>query len=180
MPDTDEAQAQEIARYLIDVVQQAYPETNGPLFRLVTEVISTALRKTAVEERVKTCRNVTWDVTCTQCRIGTAVNRNKYVAICLWNQRTALTSPAPNPVGEHIVRAAIQWQGGVWSVPRPGRHGDVFSTMGKLNQQFTTQGFLTSTGRFVNRFEAYDIARSVGQIIRKTGPSDELFSEDLW
>ena len=42
------------------------------------------------------------------------------------------------------------------------------------------QGFMTDKGRFVDRLEACKIAKSAGQIINKTGPEDDLFSEDLW
>lgn len=45
------------------------------------------------------------------------------------------------------------------------------------------QGFLTCSGRFVDRFAGCVIARSAGQLelVRpKTGASWELFSEDLW
>lgn len=44
----------------------------------------------------------------------------------------------------------------------------------------TTQGFLTSTGRFVNRKEAYMIALEAGQIDGDGGYDKELFSEDLY
>jgi len=46
------------------------------------------------------------------------------------------------------------------------------------------QGFLTNTGRFVNRQEAFIIAQKANQIIpRKTGEINngpDLFSEDLF
>lgn len=44
----------------------------------------------------------------------------------------------------------------------------------------TTQGFLTSKGRFVNREEALAIARKVGQVKDDAGYKGELFSEDLY
>lgn len=88
--------------------------------------------------------------------------------------------PAPAD-GERIVRAAIRVGHAVYSVPPPGRHGDVFA-LDKATHQCAPedQGFLTSTGRFVERDEALTIAAAAGQIIVKTGPADILFSEDVW
>jgi hypothetical protein len=42
------------------------------------------------------------------------------------------------------------------------------------------QGFITNTGRFVDRFEAFLIAEAAQQIKIKPGPANELFSEDVW
>jgi len=44
----------------------------------------------------------------------------------------------------------------------------------------TIQGFLTNTGRFVDRKEAFDIALNAGQITEENGYCKELFSEDLY
>lgn len=44
----------------------------------------------------------------------------------------------------------------------------------------TVQGFLTNTGRFVNRKEAFEIALNAGQITEDCGYCGELFSEDLY
>ena len=44
----------------------------------------------------------------------------------------------------------------------------------------TVQGFITTTGRFVNRKEAWEIARAAGQIDDNGGYNRELFSEDLY
>lgn len=43
-----------------------------------------------------------------------------------------------------------------------------------------TQGFLTSTGRFVNRVMARHIAHRANQNPRNTGGDVDLLSEDLW
>lgn len=72
----------------------------------------------------------------------------------------------------------------VLSVPRPGRHGDVF-----LGARFglaadaaaAEQGFITNTGRFVDRKEGYPLAQSAGQIITHgSSCPGTLYSEDLW
>jgi len=44
----------------------------------------------------------------------------------------------------------------------------------------TVQGFLTSKGRFVDRKEAWKIAREADQIDEDGGHAKELFSEDLY
>lgn len=84
---------------------------------------------------------------------------------------------------ETIVAAAVKEGDAVCSVERPGRHHNVMRAMAAAGIPIPIvgqQGFVTSTGRFVNRFEANDIARAAGQIIVKTGPAGELFSEDIW
>jgi hypothetical protein len=87
-------------------------------------------------------------------------------------------------MSEKIVAAAIQY-GATISLPPPARHHTIIQTMdlemgidGTLAAP-NTQGFITDTGRFVNRVEAYYIAFKAEQIISDTkGP--RLFSEDLW
>jgi hypothetical protein len=86
-------------------------------------------------------------------------------------------------LNEQIVRAAIRYDGKVYSVPRPGRHHHVIHHMALLglkSRDMNDQGFATSTGRFVGREEAVGIARAADQIKIKTCPADELFSEDVW
>ena len=79
-------------------------------------------------------------------------------------------------MNEHIACAAIRYEGLVCSVPCPGRHGDVISRMRALglpreSVNVVNQGFLTSTGRFVDRQEAAKIAGM---------SKDQLFTEDMW
>ena len=61
------------------------------------------------------------------------------------------------------------------------RHCDIFEKMHNLGISYdkTTaiQGFLTSVGRFVNRYEAADIAFMSGQL---KGRVNCLYSEDIW
>ena len=70
-----------------------------------------------------------------------------------------------------------------WSLPRPARHGDVmhvvFDETGGLSTAQFEQGFLTTTGRFVNRQEAFVIAKQAEQIALDE-PGKTLFSEDVW
>jgi hypothetical protein len=51
---------------------------------------------------------------------------------------------------------------------------------GELTRCETVQGFMTSTGRFVDRKEAWEIAVASGQIDENRGYNKELFSEDLY
>ena len=48
--------------------------------------------------------------------------------------------------------------------------------------QFWIQGFIDNKGNFLDRKEAYKVAKKANQIIKKTGAegSEELFSEDLY
>lgn len=87
-------------------------------------------------------------------------------------------------MGETIIAAAVQY-GATISLPPPARHHTIIQTMdAEMGIDGTVavpqaQGFLTSTGRFVNRVEGYYLAHAAGQIINGSkGP--QLFSEDLW
>lgn len=47
-------------------------------------------------------------------------------------------------------------------------------------EQEIEQGFVTNTGRFVDRVAGLAIAKSAGQIVEKHGSERILFSEDMW
>ena len=84
---------------------------------------------------------------------------------------------------ETIACAAIQYGDDVFVVQRPGRHDKVCQLMSRLgfpSEALRNQGFLTNLGRFVDRTEGAIIAEMANQLIRKTPPTDLLFSEDLW
>lgn len=87
---------------------------------------------------------------------------------------------------ETIVAAAIDFEGVVYSVPRPGRHNDVIHKIVrergvKSVPGSATQGFLTSGGQFVNRWRAHRIAVDSGQpCSRPLDLNSELYSEDVW
>jgi hypothetical protein len=89
-------------------------------------------------------------------------------------------------MAERVEAAAILVHCKVWKVPKPGRHCDVI----RLYCAYTgrrcippkaeagcVQGFVTSTGRFVDRETAAQIALDAGQI---NEAKDYLFSEDVW
>jgi hypothetical protein len=86
-------------------------------------------------------------------------------------------------MNETIEAAAVLYEEITYSVPRPGRHHNVIEAMYDLGLRADAmryQGFVTSTGRFVDRYEAARIARAAGQIVREPTPPDMLTSEDVW
>ena len=80
---------------------------------------------------------------------------------------------------ERIISAAV-YNGQIISLPAPARHHDIL--WARDIEEFAVQGFLTSTGRFVNRNEAIGVAWRAKQISEDNPPtvSHELYSEDLW
>jgi len=88
-------------------------------------------------------------------------------------------------VREMIEAAVIFYNDVIYSVPRPGRHHNVCHMMVAAGlpteaMRLQNQGFVTGTGRFVDRYEAARIARAAGQIVREPTPPDMLTSEDVW
>ena len=63
------------------------------------------------------------------------------------------------------------------------RHADILGMLFKnqipYNKKEMTQGFLTNSGQFVDRYDAKIIAKNANQIVEETGLL-ELFSEDIW
>ncbi|TIX28894.1 hypothetical protein [Mesorhizobium sp.] len=78
---------------------------------------------------------------------------------------------------------AISAFGIVASLPAPARHGDVLRKLWDFNQTVVVgedrQGFLTNTGRYVNRRDAAAIALAARQVDKLISAPD-LYSEDLW
>jgi hypothetical protein len=101
-------------------------------------------------------------------------------------QRKATATPSAsldNPLVVSIRDCAIRGDHGViYTLPRPARHHDVIAMM--RAQGFTgtiprDQGFVLSTGQYVDRVTAGVLAFATGQIKELTSPPN-LFSEDLW
>lgn len=112
--------------------------------------------------------------------------------------RAAIEAAAPETIVAAAIRVPVperyraqMWRGRrsypdrlIVSAPPPARHSTL---MHPMHPHFGSapdadQGFLTSTGRYVGRKEALQIARAAGQpLIDHPGrhPS-RLFSEDLW
>jgi len=80
---------------------------------------------------------------------------------------------------ETIEAVAIEFEFFVWTLPRPARHHDVIAERKRRNGLTGSgrQGFVTNTGRFVDRGAAAHIAYCAGQIKE---PKAQLFSEDVW
>lgn len=107
----------------------------------------------------------------------------KFEDECMPNGTMGTVAHVPLP--ERIVAAAIQYAGIVFSIAPPARHHNVIRLMMRLDLdleavRLQNQGFLTSHGRFVDRYEGAKIARAAGQIIREPTPPDMLTSEDVW
>ena len=69
------------------------------------------------------------------------------------------------------------------SAVRPARHHHILDTTSRLSAAITfdgEQGFLTNEGQFLNREDAFALAKSNGQLLPGTLGGRELFSEDLW
>ena len=85
-----------------------------------------------------------------------------------------------------IIGAAIQSQHNekLYWLPKPNRHGDVIRHMVDSDKHPKPvrgiQGFVTNTGEFLNREQAYEYAKAKDQILPGTGIRGVLYSEDLW
>lgn len=91
----------------------------------------------------------------------------------------AAKAAAPRPDVERLKCAAIQRDGTVHQGPRS--HYELRSSLGDPMPQTSNlndvEGFLTSTGRFVTRAEAQDVAVAAGQISGHQGRP--LLSSDI-
>ncbi|TPM67433.1 hypothetical protein [Mesorhizobium sp. B2-2-1] len=86
-------------------------------------------------------------------------------------------------MSERIISVAMRVGGLVISMPQPARHHTVLHEMDAQGiSPFVhpiNQGFITDTGRFVEREEAVGLAKASGQIDKPRWPP-LLYSEDLW
>lgn len=84
---------------------------------------------------------------------------------------------------ETIAGAAIRLDKAVYSVEPPKRHHHLIYDMSRSGfpaEELHDQGFITSSGRFVDRREGLTIAEAAGQIKEKLGCEGLLFTEDMW
>lgn len=95
---------------------------------------------------------------------------------------------------ERIAASAVRIGDEIFSLPPPARHHHVmqliWDKLGKTYIEQEMQGFVTDTGRFVDREEGHRIAKAAGQLIPRAGgfregeindvDGSDLFSEDLW
>ena len=91
--------------------------------------------------------------------------------------------PMKPPEQVWISCAAIKTENGrVWVVDRPGRHCHVIEKIIKGTKGMvrdTVEGFVTTTGTFLDRAEALELARDNGQL-KGDLIGSVLTSEDLW
>lgn len=88
-----------------------------------------------------------------------------------------------NPRLEFVIAAAVSYEGVTFSMSRPNRHHHIvhkLSDMGLPKTSYRHQGFITTSGRFVDRKEAAALVLLNGQVSKLKFVSDQLFSEDLW
>ena len=86
-------------------------------------------------------------------------------------------------MSERIVAAAIMQRGKLYTLPAPARHADVIRVIAAETDQPVTgdQGFITDSGRFVGRRQAFRIATEASQPLRNIACAPGmLFSEHLW
>lgn len=88
---------------------------------------------------------------------------------------------------EYILCAAIFHQGDTDDAGFPliycgHRHNNVLWQSDKVSRKPHDQGFLTNTGKFVNRIDAMNIALEANQVKKENlhNPLIGLFSEDLY
>ena len=87
--------------------------------------------------------------------------------------------------GERITGVALLTSDGrMVALPSPHRHHHLYAVSALLgiepDREGHTSGFTTNHGRFVGREEGVGIATNARQLIRKTDPPSQLFSEDVW
>lgn len=79
--------------------------------------------------------------------------------------------------------AIVRKDGSVFSLPAPNRHHHCIHALAELGEPMPVspreQGFVTNTGRYVDRKTAMELAEVAGQVNFETKGGD-LYSEDLW
>ena len=85
---------------------------------------------------------------------------------------------------EMIKQAAVKCGDNIYTLPRPKRHSHIYKYIydnaGLVELRKGIDGFLTNTDRFVDRREAYQIAKNADQIISDDASPAALYTEDLY
>lgn len=78
--------------------------------------------------------------------------------------------------------AVMTDKGQVLALPAPARHPKLYALAAFCGVPLDdyTAGFMTSSGQFVNRTAARQIAAANGQILPGVVDRTELYSEDVW
>lgn len=84
-----------------------------------------------------------------------------------------------------ITGVAIKREGVVYQLPKPNRHHHVIRLMADLGipkpvTLNAVQGFVTDTGEFLDREQAYTLVLENKQNVVELHHHRDLFSEDLW
>jgi hypothetical protein len=93
-----------------------------------------------------------------------------------------------NPGNPRIISAAIKVankHNQIYSLPKPNRHNDIRAIIAKegINPfSGVIDGFMTDSGKFVDRYTAYKIASRANQILpeSKDLPGLTLTTQHLW
>lgn len=109
--------------------------------------------------------------------VADLASHNPPILFSVEREKEAATPTSPVT----IQQAAIRQDNVVYTMPRPARHDNILCSVmtGVYKHSQAEQGFLTSTGQFVNRTEAARIAIEAGQVEKMAHPP-YLYSEDLW
>jgi len=80
-----------------------------------------------------------------------------------------------------ITGVAVKSNGSVYSLPKPHRHMDVLALMKRNDIPLVPreEGFILSSGRFIDRYVALALAAETGQL-NGIGNGKWLNSTDLW
>lgn len=112
-----------------------------------------------------------------------AIARGEQPAARIWHQGWPYVPQPRWSPDETIICAAVMLDDEVWQLPSPARHHHILVALDHVLPgraiEAHVQGFMTNTGRFVEREEAARIASMAGQVGKLTAPP-HLFSEDLW
>ena len=83
-----------------------------------------------------------------------------------------------------ITHVACKTELGIFSLPSPNRHHNIFHNLLPLYEGWIVEGFLGQDGNFYNREEGMKLAQESGQLNRLEGDQyyqgPNLYSEDLW
>ena len=100
-------------------------------------------------------------------------NAKKEYILC-----SAIKRIKPVEVEAYNYQTVNQHLDDIYSIEIGRRHNDILARFGKEYLNVHEQGFYTSYGRFVDRKEAFQIAKDAGQVGETA--SNQLFSEDLY
>lgn len=79
------------------------------------------------------------------------------------------------------IRSQIDGREVIYHLPPPHRHHHILHRFfPDVSTDPADQGFLTDDNRWVDRYEAFIIAKKAGQLLTHHGNGPQLFTEDLW